>query len=194
MQRYLERILKLPCVKAQSLRGTFADALQLKRLSTNVPDRFRSSASDESTSVIHAPQGYQTFISREEMDPVQPVPRPDRQTPTPFQKPGSNHTSPRSVPPSPALVAEKSPRISRIDRTQSDSVLTFRQTTEPGPRSPPIIFTSVSPTRFGLDNMTPRAHTREDVEALAETKPLSRSNSLEGNYSFNNSPHLTHQK
>lgn len=31
-------------------------------LSTQVPDRFRSSGDDESVSVIHAPEGYGSFV------------------------------------------------------------------------------------------------------------------------------------
>jgi hypothetical protein len=40
--------------------------LQLKRLSTlstNLPDHFRLSTEDESISVIHAPEGYGSFVS-----------------------------------------------------------------------------------------------------------------------------------
>lgn len=37
--------------------------LQLKRLTTNIPDHFRSSLEDESISVIHAPEGYGNFVS-----------------------------------------------------------------------------------------------------------------------------------
>lgn len=37
--------------------------LQLRRLSTNIPDHLRASLEDESISVIHAPQGYNTFVS-----------------------------------------------------------------------------------------------------------------------------------
>jgi hypothetical protein len=42
---------------------------QFKRLngisiSTNIPDYFRTGGEDESISVIHAPEGYGSFVSR----------------------------------------------------------------------------------------------------------------------------------
>lgn len=37
--------------------------LQLRRLSTNLHDNFKTSLDDETVSVIHAPQGYGNFVS-----------------------------------------------------------------------------------------------------------------------------------
>jgi hypothetical protein len=81
--------------------------VQLKRLSslstisTNLLDNFRSSAEDETISVIHAPEGYGSFVScmkpmklpwADDMKatPRETVPTPgprtaDRSTPTPYQ-------------------------------------------------------------------------------------------------------------
>jgi hypothetical protein len=44
--------------------GGPANASQLKRLSTILPEHLRSSLDDESISVIHAPEGYKKFVSR----------------------------------------------------------------------------------------------------------------------------------
>lgn len=35
---------------------------KVKRLSTNLPDHFRTSLEDESVSVIHAPEGFGKFV------------------------------------------------------------------------------------------------------------------------------------
>ena len=37
---------------------------QLNTLSTNLPDNVRSASEDESISVIHAPEGYGSFVSK----------------------------------------------------------------------------------------------------------------------------------
>ena len=54
------------CLDCQVSGDMLLIALQLKRLSTlstNLPENFRSSADDESISVIHAPEGYGSFVS-----------------------------------------------------------------------------------------------------------------------------------
>ncbi|KAE8451169.1 hypothetical protein EG329_004841 [Mollisiaceae sp. DMI_Dod_QoI] len=129
----------------------------LKRLTTNVPDYFRASLEDESISVIHAPEGYGNFITSK--DSIQP-PRPiDRSTPTPYQQ------------------GEPGPTI-RVDLEVPKD-----KNFQPSPVSPPPISTDVTPVKYGLENATPRAQTRQEVEALAGDYGSVRSSSahsLEG--------------
>lgn len=128
----------------------------LKRLTTNVPDYFRSSLEDESISVIHAPEGYGNFASKED---IQPVRLADRSTPTPYQQ------------------GEVAQTI-RVDLEVPKD-----KTSQLSPVSPPPISTDVTPVKYGLENATPRAQTRQEVEALASDYGSIRSssaNSLEG--------------
>lgn len=55
--------------------------------------------------------------------------------------------------------------------------------TQPSPVSPPPITTDITPVKYGLENATPRAQTRQEVEALVDGKSSVRSSSshsLEG--------------
>jgi len=69
------------------------------------------------------------------------------------------------------------------------------QATQPSPISPPPISTDVSRVQYGLENATPRAQTRQEVEALAGAKAEARStstHSLEGvSANFRNHPHYS---
>ncbi|CZR55129.1 uncharacterized protein PAC_05015 [Phialocephala subalpina] len=130
----------------------------LKRLTTNVPDYFRSSLEDESISVIHAPEGYGNFASKENIQPSRPA---DRSTPTPYQQ--------GEAAPAPTI---------RVDLEVPKD-----KTSQPSPVSPPPISTDITPVKYGLENATPRAQTRQEVEALASDFGSIRSssaNSLEG--------------
>ncbi|KAG9242782.1 hypothetical protein BJ878DRAFT_154154 [Calycina marina] len=141
----------------------------LKRLSTNLPDHLRSSLDDESVSVIHAPEGYMKFPGSESAPTSPPrfsnastphhsppeisVPRmPDRYTPTPYQEGDIQ------------LPVIKVDLDVPQDKTQ--------------PRSPPAISTNVPPVK-SMEAPTPRAQTRQEVDALASGRSSSLS-SLEG--------------
>jgi hypothetical protein len=59
------------------------------------------------------------------------------------------------------------------------------QTITPSPVSPPPISTDIGPASFGVENVTPRAQTRQELEMSLSDKPRIRSSSassLEGNY------------
>ncbi|TVY90153.1 hypothetical protein LAWI1_G004092 [Lachnellula willkommii] len=143
-----------------SMPGSADSQATLKRLSTNIPDRFRSSIDDESISVIHAPEGFRDFATTKETVPVQRSRTADRSTPIPYE------------------TDEAVPAPLRVDLSVPDD-----KTTQPSPISPPPISTDVSRSQFALENATPRAQTRQEVEALIEEKGESRStsaHSLEG--------------
>ncbi|CAL3973647.1 hypothetical protein PZA11_005817 [Diplocarpon coronariae] len=141
------------------LAGSGDSQATLKRISTDLPDHVRSSLEDESVSVIHAPQGYGKFAMPDNL-PIQ-GPRPaDRSTPTPYQQ------------------AESVPSNIRIDLKVSKD-----KSGQPSPISPPPISTDVTPAQYGLEDATPRAQTRQEVEALASDPASARSSSsqsLEG--------------
>ncbi|KAF7871600.1 hypothetical protein EAF04_003707 [Stromatinia cepivora] len=176
--------------------------ITLKRLSTNLPDEFRASLEDESVSVIHAPEGYTKFLFND-ATPVQSVKALlDRSTPTPYQQPRSSRSSPRSTPRSspcttPKFNQKTSPRTSpktspkaspkaspSTSPRMSPDMLQVAEhadkSIEPGPVSPPPISTDIRPIRFGLENQTPRAQTRQEVELFSEERRPSRPSSLEG--------------
>ncbi|KAM3086517.1 hypothetical protein ACMFMF_000465 [Clarireedia jacksonii] len=161
----------------------------LKRLSTNLPDEFRASIDDESVSVIHAPEGYARFMFNEKT-PLQAQATYNRSTPTPYQQPGSSRTSPRSSPrsssrgilkTSPRTTPKTSPKISPKLSPQSPQVTEDAdKSTDRCPTSPPPISTDIKPIKYGLENATPRAQTRQEVESFAQEKRPSRPSSLEG--------------
>ncbi|KAH6664114.1 hypothetical protein B0J14DRAFT_252314 [Halenospora varia] len=140
----------------------------LKRLSTNIPERFRTSLDDESVSVIHAPQGYGNFSTPKQVLPT-PPPQAGRSTPVPY-----NH-------------GESPPAAIRVDLAPPNDKMS--------PISPPPISTDIAPVRYGIENATPRAQTRQEVEALSGTKSGSRSSSshsLEGvSTNFRSHPHYS---
>ncbi|KAJ5037265.1 uncharacterized protein L3040_007442 [Drepanopeziza brunnea f. sp. 'multigermtubi'] len=125
------------------LVGSADSQATLKRISTNLPDDARSSAGDESVSVIHAPKGYGQFIIPDNLS-VQGPPPADRSTPTPYQQ-DQNVPSNISV----------------------DLQVPKDKSSHPSPISPPPISTNVSPVNYGLENATPRAQTRQEIEALS---------------------------
>ncbi|CAD6441743.1 5f5e4312-c0f2-4784-8247-082054a1cb76 [Sclerotinia trifoliorum] len=172
--------------------------ITLKRLSTNLPDEFRASLEDESVSVIHAPEGYTKFLFND-ASPVQSAKALlDRSTPTPYQQPTSSRSSPRSSPrtspqfnqkTSPRTSPETSPKVSpkaspntspRMSPDRLQIAEHANKSIEPGPVSPPPISTDIRPIRFGLENQTPRAQTRQEVELFSEERRPSRPSSLEG--------------
>ncbi|TVY30016.1 hypothetical protein LHYA1_G001291 [Lachnellula hyalina] len=143
-----------------NMPGSADSQATLKRLSTNIPERFRSSIDDESISVIHAPEGFRDFATTKETVPVQPPRTADRSTPIPYEE------------------DEAIPAILRVDLSVPND-----KTTQSIPISPPPISTDVSRSQFALENATPRAQTRQEVEAFIEKKGESRStsaHSLEG--------------
>ncbi|TVY45951.1 hypothetical protein LSUB1_G000199 [Lachnellula subtilissima] len=143
-----------------NMPGSADSQATLKRLSTNIPDRFRSSIDDESISVIHAPEGFRDFATTKETIPVQRPRTADRSTPIPYE------------------ADEAVPATLRVDLSVPND-----KTTQPIPISPPPISTDVSRSQFALENATPRAQTRQEVEAFIEEKGESRStsaHSLEG--------------
>ncbi|KAJ8066646.1 hypothetical protein OCU04_005693 [Sclerotinia nivalis] len=172
--------------------------ITLKRLSTNLPEEFRASLEDESVSVIHAPEGYTKFLFND-VTPVQSAKvLLDRSTPTPYQQPTSSRSSPRSSPrtspksaqnTSPRTSPKTSPKVSpkaspstspRMSPDRLQIAEHADESIEPGPVSPPPISTDIRPIRFGLENQTPRAQTRQEVELFSEERRPSRPSSLEG--------------
>lgn len=144
----------------------------LKRLSTILPEHLRSSLEDESISVIHAPEGYKKFIAPKDhpaspprssnnstprhSPPERPVSRmPDRSTPTPYQE------------------GDIQPPAIRVDSAVP------QDKTEPSPLSPPSLSTDIPASKYGIEAATPRAQTRQEVEALQLARSSSL-NSLEG--------------
>ena len=60
---------------------------------------------------------------------------------------------------------------------------------DPSPLSPPAISTDVPPSKFSIDAATPRAQTRQELDALSQTRSSSL-NSLEGvSRQYRNQPH-----
>ncbi|EDO03375.1 hypothetical protein SS1G_05856 [Sclerotinia sclerotiorum 1980 UF-70] len=122
----------------------------------------------------------------------------DRSTPTPYQQPTSSRSSPRSSPrtspqfnqkTSPRTSPETSPKVSpkaspstspRMSPDRLQIAEHANKSIEPGPVSPPPISTDIRPIRFGLENQTPRAQTRQEVELFSEERRPSRPSSLEG--------------
>ncbi|KAM0140733.1 hypothetical protein ACHAP3_002411 [Botrytis cinerea] len=168
--------------------------MTLKRLSTNLPEEFRASIEDESVSVIHAPEGYAKFPFSD-ATPVQSAKALlDRSTPTPYQQSRSSRSSTRSSPrtspkfnqrTSPKTSPKTSPRESPTSSPgMSPEILQVAEHAdkfvEPGPVSPPPISTDIKPMKFGLENQTPRAQTRQEVESFSEERRPSRPSSLEG--------------
>lgn len=137
----------------------------MKRLSTNVPEQFRTSLDDESVSVIHAPMGYGNFSTIKESAPTSPPRMADRSTPTPYQQHEIDDV------PSPP------------DTIRVDLQVPKDKTIQPSPVSPPPISTDIPYIKYGLENATPRAQTRQEVEALAGDhgyRSSSTHSSLEG--------------
>ncbi|KAG4028601.1 hypothetical protein MFRU_020g00420 [Monilinia fructicola] len=170
----------------------------LKRLSTNLAEEFRASIEDESVSVIHAPEGYSKFLFSD-ATPVQSAKALlDRSTPTPYQQSrssrSSSKTSPRTSPKinqkaSPRTSPRTSPRVSpKASPYTSPGMSTdsfevaehANKSIEPSLVSPPPISTDIRPIQFGLENQTPRAQTRQEVESFSEERRPSRPSSLEG--------------
>ncbi|KAG0652297.1 hypothetical protein D0Z07_0894 [Hyphodiscus hymeniophilus] len=140
--------------KSSGAGDSLANLKRLSMLSTNIPDTFRPTTEDESISVIHAPEGYGSFATPR--DTTQPPRTNDRSTPTPYQ----NDTVISTV---------------SLDLQVPDE--------KPSPISPPPISTDVTPVKYGIENQTPRAQTRQEVEALTNTRDSFRStssHSLEG--------------
>lgn len=136
----------------------------VKRLNTSVSDHFRTTLDDESVSVIHAPMGYGNFsVMKEALAPKSPPRASDRSTPTPYQQ----H---EVIPPN---------NSARVDLDVPKD-----KTTQSSPASPPPISTDIPyVNQLGLENATPRAQTRQEVEALAGNlgyRSSSTHSSLEG--------------
>ncbi|KAI9728531.1 MAG: hypothetical protein M1834_007669 [Cirrosporium novae-zelandiae] len=102
-------------------------------------------------SVIHAPPGFKDFVGR---GTQRTTPSRDRSSSSPSQKSDATVTSPAAL---------------KLDGGRK------------GPISPPPITTAVRTPRDWTERATPRAQTRQEVEALEfEVKEHSRKNSLEG--------------
>lgn len=117
----------------------------------------------------------------------------DRSTPTPYQQ----HD--RDDVPSPPNIIRVDLQVPK-DKVRNDlhaiEVIAYkRQTTQPSPVSPPPISTDIPYVKYGLENATPRAQTRQEVEALAGNygyRSSSTHSSLEGASSdFRDSPHYS---
>ncbi|RDL33080.1 Uncharacterized protein BP5553_08519 [Venustampulla echinocandica] len=144
-----------------STTSSIADSVEsqsaLKRLSTNLPEHFRTSLDDESISVIHAPEGFGDFNTPKPTPPAQP-PQVDRSTPIPYHH---EETSPSTI--------------------KTDLSVPNDKVVQSSPISPPPISTDVAPVRYALEDATPRAQTRQEVEALVgKGQRSSSANSLAG--------------
>ncbi|RFU34780.1 hypothetical protein B7463_g1572, partial [Scytalidium lignicola] len=138
-----------------SLNSSMKSMTTVKRLSTNLPEHFRTNLEDESVSVIHAPEGFGNFATIKENTN-------ERGTPTPYQQ------QPES----------SSPKHIRVDLEVPEE-----KTSQSTPVSPPPISTDIAPVKFAMENATPRAQTRQEIDALANDKDHVRStstHSLEG--------------
>ncbi|KAH8813323.1 hypothetical protein F5884DRAFT_333331 [Xylogone sp. PMI_703] len=140
---------------SNSMNSSLNSMSTVKRLSTNLPEHFRTTIEDESVSVIHAPEGFGQFIAAK--DSIH-----ERSTPTPYQQ-STESGSPKNI---------------RVDLEVPEEKMS--QST---PVSPPPISTDIAPVKYALDNATPRAQTRQEIDAMAKEKDLARSSSshsLEG--------------
>ncbi|KAL3425096.1 hypothetical protein PVAG01_04377 [Phlyctema vagabunda] len=146
-----------------SLQSSFQ---RLSIVSTNIPDEFRTAAEDETVSVIHAPAGYGSFHVSSNITVTAPR-SPDRATPIPYQ-----------------AFDEAFKPSEKPSAIQVDLAVPSDKTTQPSPVSPPPISTDVTPVRYGSEHATPRAQTRQEVEALSSDKNphprASSTSSLEG--------------
>lgn len=165
-------VLQLPLIQSEA---TPSPATQLQRLSTVVPEHLRTSINDESTSVIHAPEGYQRFDNF----PAQPTSRHlEKSPPTrspPFQ------LSPPPVPTTPPKTQDRSTpipyQIEDIVPHSMKSVLDVPKDESGQPVSPPPISTNIPPSKYSIEDATPRAHTRQEVEAFGLERSPSRASS-----------------
>lgn len=117
----------------------------------------------------------------------------DRSTPTPYQQ---HEIDDVPSPPDTIRVDLQVPKDKvRNDLHPIEVIAYQRQTIQPSPVSPPPISTDIPYIKYGLENATPRAQTRQEVEALAGDhgyRSSSTHSSLEGASSdFRDSPHYS---
>ena len=109
--------------------------------------------------------------------PMQPPRTADRSTPTPYHQEDDTVTSTVNVDLQVPDDKVWSPnKISAPDANKTKA-------TQPSPVSPPPITTDITPVKYGMENQTPRAQTRQEVEALVDGRNVVRSSSshsLEG--------------
>ena len=189
----------------------------MKRLSTVLPEHLRSSIDDESISVIHAPEGYKKFVSGYVIDIFDaadhvcrcpqkiildhprgvliilhqgthhrndlylgcPTDRPRRH----IKKAISSHLSSKLIWKYLEIKYGFDPVLYKLTNYLHQIV--------PSPITPPAISTDIPPTKFGVEAATPRAQTRQEVEALSQARSSSLS-SLEGvSRQYRNQPHYS---
>ncbi|KAI9882327.1 MAG: hypothetical protein M1823_005924 [Watsoniomyces obsoletus] len=124
-------------------------------IDTSVVARPRSSSSETPQSVIHAPEGFRELGSESgRAEEVGETAMDRRKTPSPF---GAN-----------------THRESQGQAEESEA-----QKPGPCPASPPPISTSVQSANYSIEDATPRAHTRQEVEAFSEKSWRQRASNLE---------------
>jgi hypothetical protein len=116
----------------------------------------------------------------------------DRSTPTPYQQHEQDDVP---IPATIRVDLEVPDNKVRNDYQILELLTNGWQTTQPSPVSPPPISTDIPYVKYGLENATPRAQTRQEVEALAGNqgyRSSSTHSSLEGALSdFTGSPHYS---
>ncbi|KAE9368740.1 hypothetical protein N431DRAFT_63536 [Stipitochalara longipes BDJ] len=160
-----------PTKRLSTTAETQATLRKLTSLTTTIPDYFRHDRDEDAvTSVIHAPEGFGSFdLSNHPGASIQSPRNADRSTPQPFEQ--KEPTPPSTIVrvdlavPNDHVVLPFS-----IDHANADD----SQTTQPSPVSPPPITTDIKPITYGLEHATPRAQTRQEVDALAG-RDISRS-------------------
>ncbi|KAH8597439.1 hypothetical protein B0O99DRAFT_684763 [Bisporella sp. PMI_857] len=171
-----------------SIHANSSDSLAtLRRLSTSIPEHLRSSAEDESVSVIHAPEGYKTFVGSLYTNYGENGADEDQISggePAPISPPRYTNTStPRHSPPGQATARmpdryTPTPYQERDIRPASISLNAEVPQDKTQPMSPPALSTNIPPAK-STEAPTPRAQTRQELESLASGRSSSLS-SLEG--------------
>ncbi|KAI0976668.1 hypothetical protein F4678DRAFT_120584 [Xylaria arbuscula] len=124
---------------------------QLLKLRTNIPDQLRQTASEESVSVIHAPESFQNWAGSDTLSK---------------QSESAQRRSPRQSPKS-----EQTAFSTPNDRASKVKSM--------GLPTPPPLSTDVKPVRYSLDSATPRAQNLQEVLSDPSRIRSSSASSLE---------------
>ncbi|KAI9815833.1 MAG: hypothetical protein M1832_005247 [Thelocarpon impressellum] len=131
--------------------GSVQSGMTVNTIDTAILARPRSASDETPQSVIHAPRGFKEFEPREGQRKSSP-PLDHRKTPPPSQR------SDFAVRPS----------TLQVDHAVTDKALSN------SPVSPPPISTTVASAKFSMEGATPRAQTRQEVDALAQEREKGR--------------------
>ncbi|KAI9889740.1 MAG: hypothetical protein M1814_005039 [Vezdaea aestivalis] len=154
------------------------DKTEITTIDTTVPaSRERSNSDGTPQSVIHAPQGFQDFAQADayENHHIITVEKPPNKSP-PLDK--GRISPPGRKTPLPQKHSDFPLRSERYSMISSQST-SSRFNNGDSPLSPPPITTAINPAKFPLENATPRAQTRHEVDLLEESSRKRPSSSLE---------------